>query len=190
MLWERFCEGNMKFTLAISGASGVHLGLRFLSNLPKEWELFLVLSRGAKEVITQEKTPLEFSQKLEILDCQDLGACIASGSFGVEKMAIIPTSMNKLAKISHGIADDLITRAASVMIKERKTLLLAPREMPLSPIALENMLRLSQTGVIIAPPILGYYAGIEDLEGMEDFLIGKWLDSLQIPHNLYRRWKA
>ena len=99
-----------------------------------------------------EKEGLDFRLKdgVEMLDNVDVGASIASGSFGVEQMALIPTSMNKLAKIAHGIADDLITRAASVMIKERKTLLLAPREMPLSSIALENMLKLSQNNVLIA----------------------------------------
>jgi 4-hydroxy-3-polyprenylbenzoate decarboxylase len=96
--------------------------------------------------------------------------------------------MNTLAKISCGIADNLITRAASVMIKERKVLLLAPREMPFSAIALENMHKLSTLSVIIAPPVLAYYSEQQSLEAMEDFIIGKWFDLLGIEHTLYKRW--
>jgi 4-hydroxy-3-polyprenylbenzoate decarboxylase len=98
--------------------------------------------------------------------------------------------MNTLAKISCGIADDLITRAASVMIKERKTLLLAPREMPFSAIALENMLKLSKLGVIIAPPVVAYYAQSQNLKDMENFFIGKWFDLVNIEHNLYKKWSS
>ena len=104
-------------------------------------------------------------------------------------MAIIPTSMNLLAKVAQGLCDDLISRCAAVMLKERRTLLLAPREMPFSPIALEQMSRLSNLGVIISPPNAGYYAKISDLESMEYFFIGKWLDSLKISNSLYKRWK-
>ena len=123
-----------------------------------------------------------------ILDDLDLSAPISSGSFGVEKMAIIPTSTNTIAKIANGISDTLITRAASVMIKEKKDLLLAPREMPLSGIMLQNMAKLHMNFVTIAPPILGYYANIKTLEDMENFLIGKWFDALKIPNNLFQRW--
>jgi len=98
--------------------------------------------------------------------------------------------MNTLAKISCGISDNLITRSATVMIKEQRKLIVAPREMPFSAIALENMLKLSRLGVIIAPPILGYYANIKSLEDMEDFLIGKWFDLLGIEHNLFEKWRG
>lgn len=98
--------------------------------------------------------------------------------------------MNTLAKIACGIADDLITRSASVMIKENKKLLLAPREMPFSAIALENMLKLSRLGVIIAPPVAAYYADVHSVDEMEDFFIGKWFDLLDIEHNLYKRWSS
>lgn len=179
----------MKFVLGISGASGVELGVKFLNYLPDNLEIFLVLSQAAKEVINKEKVLFKIREDIRVLDSRDIGACIASGSFGVKKMAIIPTSMNKLAKIACGIADDLITRSASVMLKERRTLLLAPREMPFSGIALDNMSKLFLNGAIIAPPILGYYANIKSLEMMEDFLIGKWFDCLDIPHQLYQRWQ-
>jgi 4-hydroxy-3-polyprenylbenzoate decarboxylase len=104
-------------------------------------------------------------------------------------MIVAPCSMNTLAKIACGIADNLVTRAAAVMIKERRPLLLAPREMPFSAIALENMLKLSRLGVLIAPPVMGYYAEHETLEEMERFVVGKWFDLLGIGHDLYQRWR-
>ena len=105
-------------------------------------------------------------------------------------MMIAPCSMNTLAKIACGIADNLPTRAASVMIKERRTLLLAPREMPFSAIALENMLKLSRLGVLIAPPVMAYYSKQTTLKEMEDFIIGKWFDLLGIENELYKRWEG
>lgn len=187
-----------KFILGISGASGINLGLRFLKALPGDLQIYVVFSQNAKQVLLKEmrqnniqevQKNLNLTSHITFLDSTDIGANIASGSFGADKMAIIPTSMNTLAKIACGIADCLLTRAASVMIKESRPLLLAPRELPLSSIALENMLKLSKCNTIIAPPILGYYADIKNLEQMEDFLIGKWFDCLKIQHSLYRRWQ-
>jgi len=97
--------------------------------------------------------------------------------------------MNTLAKIACGIADNLPTRVAAVALKEKKTLLLAPRELPFSTIALENMHKLSSLGVIIAPPVMGYYSDSNSLEEMERFIIGKWYDVLGIENDLYDRWK-
>ena len=171
----------MKLIIAISGASGVSLGVKFIKYLPKEIEKFVVFTESAKVVLAKE-------EKLNILNDSDISASIASGSFRADSMAIIPCSMNTLAKISIGIADNLTTRSASVMIKEKKKLLIAPREMPISSIHIENMLKLSNMGVIISPPMLGYYANIQTLEDMEKFIIGKWYDSLEIEHNLFNRW--
>ena len=172
----------MRLIVAMTGASGTRLGRRFLKALPDDIETFVILSENARKVIHEE-------ERLKIFDMDDIAAPVASGSFRCDAMAIIPTSMNTLAKIACGIADNLVTRTAAVQIKERRTLLLAPREMPFSPIALENMVKLSRIGVIVAPPVVGYYAKIETLEDMEDFLIGKWFDLLGIEHNLYQRWK-
>jgi 4-hydroxy-3-polyprenylbenzoate decarboxylase len=171
----------MKLTVAITGASGVELGLKFVKKLPSFVEKYLIISDNAKIVFEKE-------QNLNILDDNDISACIASGSFKTDAMAIIPCSMNTLAKISCGIADNLTTRSASVMIKEQRKLLLAPREMPFSAISLENMHKLSTLGIVIAPPIIGYYSEPKNLEQMEDFLIGKWFDLLGIEHNLFKRW--
>ncbi len=172
----------MKIIVAISGASGAELGLKVLNALPSEFEKHLVMSDNAQIVLKKEQNITQHSNS-------NIGASIASGSFGCDAMMIIPCSMNTLAKISCGIADNLVTRAASVMLKERKQLLLAPREMPFSAIALENMHKLSTLGVIIAPPVLAYYSEQQSLEDMENFMIGKWFDLLGIDNNLYKRWE-
>lgn len=182
-------SSQTKLILAITGASGAELGIKFLNILKKyakDYQIFVVLSNGAKLALKAESSIN--SLDIESFSDDALDAPIASGSFGVSKMAIIPCSINSLAKIANGISDTLITRSARVMLKERKELLLAPREMPLDNIALKNMLTLSSLNVIIAPPILGYYANIKSLEDMEHFLFGKWLDALKIKHDLYTRW--
>ncbi len=173
----------MKLLIAITGASGAHLGLEFIRYLPKEIEPFLIMSDNAKKVLKKEY------HNIEIFDANDIAAAPASGSFGVDATAIIPCSMNTLAKIALGISDNLITRAALVAIKEQKKLLLAPREMPLSPISLEHMSKLAHLGVIIAPPIIAYYSQIKTIKDLEKFLIGKWYDVLGIEHNLFKRWE-
>ena len=172
-----------RLIIGISGASGAHLARRFIKKLPKSIETFVILSESAKIVLKKE-------QNKTILDYKDIGAVTASGSFKCDAMVVIPCSMNTLAKISCGVADNLLTRTASVMLKENRTLLLAPREMPYSTIALENMLKLSRLGVIIAPPTNAYYADIKKLKDMEDFFIGKWFDLLGIEHKLFKRWKG
>ncbi|MDR1614367.1 MAG: UbiX family flavin prenyltransferase [Campylobacteraceae bacterium] len=170
-----------KIIVGISGASGVRLGLKFLRSLPKEYKTFVIATDSAQIVTLKE-------EHFNLLDNLDISECTASGSFGADLMAIIPCSMNTLAKISCGIADNLLTRSAAVMIKEKKTLLLAPREMPYSSIDLGNMHKLSLLNVIIAPPVAGFYANINTLEDMENFLIGKWFDLLGISNSLYKRW--
>lgn len=182
-----------KLILAISGASATSLALKFLKEAQKHQECYVILSENAKIVALKERGE-NLNQIIEKIGARvyeegEIWAGIASGSFGVNSMAVIPTSMNILAKIACGIGDELISRCASVMIKEKKTLLLAPREMPFSPIALENMNKLANLGVIIAPPILGYYSGAKSLESMEDFLVGKWLDVLGVENDLYKRWE-
>ncbi len=173
----------MKLIVAATGASGVRLTERLIDALPNTVDPYVVFSENANLVREKEEGLTPFRN-------DDIAAPIASGSFSADAMLILPCSMNTLAKIAVGIGDNLTTRAAAVMLKERKKLILAPREMPYSSIALENMLKLSQQGVIIAPPVLGYYSEPKNLEQMEDFLIGKWFDLLQIEHELYRRWEG
>lgn len=171
----------MRVVVGISGSSGAELGLKLLELLPESCEKHLIVSEHAKVVLEKESGVI-------LHENREIWASVASGSFKSDIMMIVPCSMNTLAKIACGIADNLITRTASVMIKERRTLLLAPREMPFSPIALENMLKLSNLGVIIAPPVLAYYSKQQDLESMEQFMIGKWLDLVGIDNDLYQRW--
>ncbi|WP_457561903.1 UbiX family flavin prenyltransferase [Caminibacter pacificus] len=170
-----------KILVCVSGASGASLGLKLYSLIPPEYERFLVLSEHAKIVLEKEEN---------IFLNDDIAAAPASGSFGIDVTFIVPCSMNTLAKIALGIADNLITRAAQVAIKEKKKLIIAPREMPFSEIYLEHMLKLSKLqNVIIAPPVIAYYNKPETIDDMEKFLIGKWFDLVGIENKLFKRWK-
>lgn len=171
-----------KIVVATSGASGVNLGLKIVELLPKEIEKHFIMTKNSEVVLGKEMGAI-------VHDNSDISASISSGSFGVDVMIIAPCSMNTLAKIACGIADNLVTRCASVMIKEHKKLILAPREMPFSAIALENMHKLAALGVIIAPPVMAYYSNQQTLDEMENFVIGKWFDLLGIENELYKRWE-
>ena len=171
-----------KIVVATSGASGVNLGLKTLELLPDTIEKHFIMSKNSQVVLKKELNATVHKNK-------NIAASIASGSFGVDAMIIAPCSMNTLAKIACGISDNLITRCASVMIKEHKKLILTPREMPFSAIALENMQKLATLGVIIAPPVMAYYSKQQTLDEMENFIIGKWFDLLEIENNLYKRWE-
>ena len=172
----------MKLAVAITGASGVELGKKFVDYLPREIEAHIVVSDNALTVESFE------NDKITLHNSDNIAASVSSGSFGVDATAIIPCSMNTLAKIACGISDTLPSRIAAVALKEQKRLLLAPRELPYSAIALENMHKLASLGVIIAPPVMGYYSDADSLEDMERFIIGKWYDLLGIKNDLYRRW--
>ena len=130
----------------------------------------------------------DLKNRAVIHDDSDLAAAPSSGSFGIDATIVAPCSINTLAKIYAGFADTLITRAAAVALKERKRLVLGVREMPFSTLALEHAAKLSALGAVIAPPVLGYYSGQNSLEDMENFIIGKWLDLLDIKHRIYQRW--
>lgn len=182
----------MKLIVAITGASGTNLAYKFINNLPSNIDIHLVESTNAKHsnALENNQAFLENKKNITIYSNDNIGAAIASGSFGADAMIILPCSMNTLAKCAVGISDNLITRSFSVMLKERKKVIIAPREMPYSTLALENMTKLSSYGVIIAPPILGYYSAQQTLNDMENFLIGKWLDLLNIENSMYKRWEG
>lgn len=171
----------MKIIVGISGASGAALGIKFLHALPSEHKKHLIISEHAQIVLDKE-------ENITLHQNNEIWASVASGSYGADAMIITPCSMNTLAKIACGIADNLITRAASVMIKEQRKLILVPREIPYSAIALENMLKLARLGVVIAPPALAYYGEQTTLEEMENFMMGKWMDLMGIENTLYKRW--
>lgn len=194
----------MKTLVAITGASGTELGFYLLSALETytKHEIYAILSKGAKQSFSAENKHLglkkdeieahlksEFKlEKTIFLDDEDLSAPVSSGSFGVQNTIVAPCSLNTLAKISNSLADTLITRTAAVALKERRKLILGVREMPLSALSLEQMTSLAKLGVLIAPPVYASYFKLKNLEDLRRFIIGKWLDLLEIEHDLYERW--
>lgn len=182
----------MRLIVAITGASGVVYGKRLLGILQeRKVETHLVVSKAAEKVIEHE---LEMRKKeLEelashVYDVNDLSAPIVSGSFKTDGMIVIPCSMKTLAGIAHGYSDNLILRAADVTLKEKRKLILVPRETPLSVVHLRNMLDLASQGVLIVPAMPAYYHKPEKIEDLVDFIAGKVLDLLGIEHELFKRW--
>lgn len=155
-------------------------------------EFVVVLSAGADAVI-QEELGVEARTFLQgvptVYQDTDLGAPIATGSRRTRGMAVVPCSTNTLAKIATGIADTLITRAAHVHLKEHRPLILVPRETPLSAIELRHMTNLAELGVTILPASPPYYLHPKGVQDLVDFLAGKTLDHLGVPHTLYRGWR-
>ncbi|MDY3776031.1 MAG: UbiX family flavin prenyltransferase [Campylobacter sp.] len=126
----------------------------------------------------------------EKIDIQsNMSGAAASGSSGYEAMIIAPCSSNTLAKVAAGICDNLLLRAAAVMLKEQRKLVIAPREMPFSPLSIKHMSELSGLGVMFALPMIAHYSKPLSLNDAENFIIGKWLDCLNIKNNLFKRWK-
>lgn len=181
----------MKIIVGITGASGTKLGFKLLSLFPKNIEVFAIVSNGAKQALELEENKKYMElENITYFDDSNLAASISSGSFRTDGYIIVPCSMNTLAKCTIGITDTLITRVFSVMLKEKRNIVIAPREMPFNSIQLENMTKLSTLNVNVAPPIIGYYSEQQTLEDMENFIIGKWFDLLHIEHNLYKRWQG
>lgn len=184
-----------KLIVAMTGASGAIYGIRLLEELKKAGgiETHLLISDWAEETIKLE-TDYSVESVRSLADVvyhnRDQAAKIASGSFLNSGMVIVPCSMKTLAAIAHGYGDSLITRAADVCLKERRQLLLVPRETPLSTIHLENLLRLSKLGAVIIPPIPAFYHRPQALAEVVDQTVGKILDHLSVPHNLLPRWQA
>jgi len=178
--------------VAITGASGVVYGKRLLEVLrEKRVETYLIVSKAAEKVIEHElamkKRDLE-KLATNVYDVNDLTAPIVSGSFKTDGMIVIPCSMKTLAGIAHGYSDSLILRAADVMLKEKRKLILVPRETPLSVVHLRNMLDLASQGVSIVPAMPAFYHKPEKIENIIDFIVGKVLDLLEIEHELFKRW--
>ena len=152
-------------------------------------------SRILNENLGNSRIPNEnFLQIEEFLDEKidiqsNMSGAAASGSSGYEAMIIAPCSSNTLAKVAAGICDNLLLRAAAVMLKEQRKLIIAPREMPFSPLSIKHMSELSGLGVMFAPPMIAHYSKPKSLNDAENFIIGKWLDCLNIKNNLFKRWK-
>lgn len=187
-----------KLILAITGASGIIYGIRLIEEVAKNFEVSVILSNSAIKVMkleSQIKSFHEFEEKfkapnIRIYTENQIDASVASGSCKTRGMFIVPCSMKTLSAIANGYADNLITRAADVTIKEGRKLVIAPREMPLSVIHLENMLKLARIGVVIAPPQPAFYHNPDRIDDIVNFIVGKLLDSMGIENNLYRRWNG
>ena len=199
-------------TLAVTGASGAPYFIQLLrSLLQAEVKVYLLLSSAAKVVIETElnlSLPKDHSELkpfilshlnthntivineslLEIFDKEQWTAPVASGSNPADAMVVCPCSMGTLSAIAHGASNNLIERAADVMLKERRDLILLTREMPYSAIHLENMLKLSQLGVTIMPASPGFYHQPESIDDIINFVVARILDHLKIPHTLLERW--
>jgi 4-hydroxy-3-polyprenylbenzoate decarboxylase len=176
--------------VGITGASGVPIAHRLLEKLKEERKKTeLIISKAGETVLNVEsdysrETLVELADKS--FDIHDLTAEPASGSHKFDAMVIVPCSMKTLAAITHGYADNLITRAADVCLKEKRKLILVVRESPLNVIHLENMLKLAKLGVIIAPPIPSFYIKPDNIENIIDHLVGRILDLLDIETNFHR----
>jgi len=180
----------MKVVVGVTGASGAPYALALLRNLdPVHVEL--VISEDGKKVIEHE-ADIPVTAFEELADAtyanDDLGAPPASGSHRFDAMVVIPCSMGTLGKIAWGISDNLITRAAAVCLKERRKLILVPRETPLAASHIENMLRLANQGVVVLPAMPGFYHGPKSVDDLVNFVVGKVLDQLGLEHKLFRRW--
>lgn len=188
--------------VGITGASGSIYGVKLIETLLQmEFLVHLVVSNAGWRVIKEElgwntadrEEVLRakfgrFPGKLVYHPIADIGASIASGSFLTQGMIIMPCSMGTLSSIASGASDNLMARAADVMLKEGRPLVLVPRETPLHAIHLENMLKLARLGVRIIPAMPAFYFGPQTIDDLVAFLVGKVLDNLGIEHALFRRW--
>ena len=193
-------------TLALSGASGMAYGLRLLECLlAANLRVYLLVSQAAHIVAKQElgialpARPVDLEKQLSdslqaregqlrVFGREDWNAPVASGSNPTDAMVVCPCSMGTLAAIAHGLSDNLIERAADVMLKEQRKLILVPREAPFSTLHLENMLKLSRMNAVILPANPGFYHRPESVEDIIDFIVARILDQLGVAHSLMERW--
>ena len=182
--------------VAITGASGACYGVRLLEVLvAQNLEPYVVVSPAGRQVMSVELGSGDLKDHLGAAgwreeDVRDFTSPLASGSFQTQGMVIVPCSTGTLGSIANGISSNLIHRAAEVSLKEQRPLILVPRETPLSQIALKNMLTLSQAGAQIVPASPGFYHGPASIQDLVDFVVGRVLDGMKIPHNLTRRWSG
>ncbi|HTY61448.1 MAG TPA: UbiX family flavin prenyltransferase [Acidobacteriota bacterium] len=183
----------MRLLIGMNGATGVIYGIRLLQVLSgmKEIETHLVISPAGEKTIEIEtgfraeevKAMADFSYAYD-----DIGACLASGSFRRDGMIVAPCSMKTLSAIAHAYADNLLTRAADVTLKERGKLVLLVRETPLHLGHLRNMVSVTEMGGIVMPPLPAFYHMPKTIQDLVDHTVGKALDLFNIEHDLFRRW--
>lgn len=189
--------------VGITGASGSIYGVRLVQELLKqEHKVHLIITEAGWQVFKEELEwdttdrdgilTKRFIQKgngeLHYHHLRDFTAPIASGSYRSDAMVIIPCSMGTLSGVANGASGNLLERTADVILKEGKKLVLVPRETPLHSIHLENMLKLSRMGARMVPAMPGFYHMPQTLDDLVNFVVGKVLDTLDVPHSLFRRW--
>lgn len=192
--------------LAFTGASGMPYGVRLLECLLEAGCRVQLLYSQVAQIVARQEMSLELPARaaetqtffrerftalpgtLEVYGREEWFAPVASGSNPADAMVVCPCTMGSLAAIAQGLANNLIERAADVMLKEGRKLILVPRETPFSAIHLENMLRLSRAGAVILPPNPGFYHHPERVEDLIDFVVARILDQLSVPHSLMQRW--
>jgi 4-hydroxy-3-polyprenylbenzoate decarboxylase len=182
----------MKLVIGITGSTGVIYGIRILEVLKQcKIQTHLVITEWAKKCLAME-TDYKLDQlktlATEYSDDSNLASGISSGTYRHDGMIVIPCSMKTLSSIANGYDETLVARAAGVTLKESRKLVLVTRETPLTAINLENMLKLSRLGVVILPPVPGFYTKPKSIEQIIDHTVGKCLDQFNIEHDLYKRW--
>lgn len=193
-----------RWIVGITGASGCIYGIRLIEELLASGVYVHLVVSDAGWRVLKEEADWDTSRRHEAIEAAfgsaaaegrltyhpaaDIGASIASGSFRTDGMAVVPCSMGTLSAIASGASDNLLTRAADVMLKEGRQLLIVPRETPLHAIHLENMLKLARLGVRIIPAMPAFYYRPASMRDMINFMVGKVLDNMGLDHDLYRRW--
>ena len=182
----------MRVVVGITGASGSIYGLKLIETLKNlGHEVFVVVTESGVDVIRHEcDTTMEDIAAVadQIFDIHNIGAPIASGSFRADAMVIAPCSMNTCGSLANGITNNLLLRAADVMLKEGRELVIVPRETPMHAGHLENLLKLARLGAVILPASPGYYHRPDTIMDLVNMLVGKICDSLGIDNNLFQRW--
>lgn len=188
-------RATKRLIVAITGATGSIYGVRILERMRAmpQWETHLIVSEaGAMNAWEDHRLRRRDIEKLAdvVHNVRDVGASIASGSFITHGMVVAPCSMRTLAGIAHGFADNLITRAADVILKERRPLVLLAREAPLNLAHLRNMVAVTEMGGVIFPPVPAFYTRARTLDAMVDHTVGRVLDVLGVEHDTIARWQG
>lgn len=185
-------QAPLKLVVAVGGASGAPYARRLLDVLARQpaeaVQTHVVFSKTAHRVWAEEIGTPPSDLPFKKWDARDFGAPFASGSAGFHAMVVIPCSMGGLGRIAHGVSDDLIARAADVMLKERRTLILVARDTPLSLIHLENMATVTRAGALVLPAMPSFYGRPQTIEELLDTVVGRVLDHLGVPVRLGPRW--
>lgn len=181
----------MKFLVAITGASGLLYAQRLLNNIDaQEHEVHVVLSNYAQAVLTQELPQgLQLAPGVRTHSLKSMNVPFASGSNPLDGMVVIPCTMGTVGRIAHGVSDDVLLRTADVMLKEKRTLILVPRETPLNLVHVKNFELLLLAGAVILPANPAFYSNPTTVEEVVDTVVARVLDHLRLPHKLVPRWQ-